>query len=246
MRFRLHISYEGTRYCGWQVQKNAVSVQERVQDAVESVFGERGTVTGCSRTDSGVHANFYCCVVNVESLDVNIPAEKLPIVLNRFLPEDIAVFEACYVDEGFHPRYDVKYKEYEYLIWNSEIRNPFLRNRALVYATKLDEVVMHDAAQLFVGTHDFSGFMSSGSSVENTVRDIKYFNVSREGDLLKINVAADGFLYNMVRIFVGTLIDVAYGKLEPEDIPKIIEQKDRRAAGSTAPPHGLYLNKVEY
>jgi tRNA pseudouridine38-40 synthase len=93
-----------------------VSVQEKVQDAIESVFGERGTVTGCSRTDSGVHANFYCCVVNVESFDVNIPAEKLPIVLNRFLPEDIAVFEACYVDEGFHPRYDVKYKEYEYLI----------------------------------------------------------------------------------------------------------------------------------
>ena len=246
MRFRLHLSYDGTRYCGWQVQKNAVSVQETLQDAIEAVFSNRGTVTGCSRTDSGVHANFYCCVVNIESSEVNIPADKLPLVVNRFLPQDISVLEALYVDDDFHPRYDVKYKEYEYLIWNIPIRNPFLTNRAFIYPNALNEGLMNEAAQLFLGIHDFAGFMSSGSSVENTVRCIKYFNVSREGDLLRVNVAADGFLYNMVRILVGTLIEVSNGKIHIDDIPDIIESKDRKRAGFTAVAEGLYLNKVVY
>ncbi len=245
MKIKLRLAYDGTLYCGWQVQKNAISVQERVQDAVESIFGERFAVTGCSRTDSGVHANDFCCSVSV-SENVKIPADRIPVAMNRYLPDDISILSAEYVSDEFHPRYDVDYKEYEYLIWNSEIKNPFLKNRAYIYPKKLNEDLMDICSKEFVGRHDFSAFMSSGSDVVDTVREIKYFNVSREGELVRINVAADGFLYNMVRILVGTLVEASEGKIAAEDIKSIIEKKDRKNAGFTAPPHGLYLNKVVY
>lgn len=246
MKIKLILAYNGSRYCGWQVQKNAVSIQETLQDSIETVFGERGCLTGCSRTDSGVHANTYCCCVSFDSDIPNIPQEKIPVVLNRFLPEDISVKEAEYVYGEFHPRYDVLYKEYEYLIWNSEIRDPFLKDRAYIYPKKLDAELMNSAAQNFIGEYDFCSFMSSGSSVEDTVRNIKYFNVTRDGDIVRINVAADGFLYNMVRILVGTLIEVSEGKIKPEEIESIIQSKNRKLAGFTVPACGLYLNKVVY
>ena len=245
MKIVLRLAYNGKRYSGWQVQNNAVTIQETLQDAILAVFGERYPVTGCSRTDSGVHANDFCCSVNLP-IETNIPEDKIPIALNHHLPNDISVLSARYTDDNFHARYDVKYKEYEYLIWNSPIRNPFNDNLVYEYPKKLDENVMKNAAKLFIGKHDFASFMSSGSSVENTVRDIKYFNVIRENDIIKINVAADGFLYNMVRILVGTLIELSEGKISEKDIPEIINSKDRKKAGFTAPPQGLYLNKVVY
>lgn len=246
MKIKLLISYDGTAYSGWQVQKNAITVQQTLQDAVERVFGQRYSITGCSRTDSGVHALEYCCSVNLGEDVSAIPSEKIPIALNCFLPEDIAVLYAEYIDEDFHPRYDVSYKEYEYVIWNNPIRNAFLNNKAFFFPKLLNDEIMDKAAKVLVGKHDFSSFMSSGSTVENTVRDIKYFTVRRDGERVVINVAADGFLYNMVRILVGTLVEVSEGKIDIENLPVIIEKKDRKYAGFTAPPQGLYLKKVFY
>lgn len=246
MKIKLILNYDGSNYCGWQVQKNAPSIQYTLQDAVENVFGKRYSVTGCSRTDSGVHARCFCCTVDTAKDIINIPVCKIPLALNRYLPDDIAVLSAEFVDDDFHPRYDVKYKEYRYLIWNSPVRNVFLNNKAFIYPIPLNEEVMDVAAKKFVGKYDFSAFMSAGSSVEDTVREIKYFEVERDGDKVIVTVAADGFLYNMVRILTGTLIEVSTGKIDFEDIPKIIESKDRKNAGFTVPPQGLYLNKVVY
>ncbi len=246
MNIKLIITYVGTNYSGWQVQKNALTVQEKIQDAVESLFGKRYSITGCSRTDSGVHAKSFCCVVSTCCDSISIPENKIAIALNQKLPDDISVKSAEFVSEDFHPRYDVKYKEYEYLIWNSEIKEPFLNNRAFMYPKHLDTVKMQNAANYFVGKHDFKAFMSSGSDVVDTVRNIKYFNVSRAGNLIKINVAADGFLYNMVRILVGTLIDASIGRIDENSISDIINEKKRERAGFTAPAQGLYLNKVIY
>ena len=245
MNIKLIISYLGTNYCGWQVQKNAVSIQERLQDAVQAVFGKRYDLKGCSRTDSGVHANSFCCCVCADS-DLTIPENKIPLALNHFLPDDIAVINAEYVPDSFHPRYDVKYKEYEYVIWNASAKNPFLSDRAFHYPKKLDETVMDKAAKLFIGKHDFTSFMASGSSITDAVREIYYFNVRRDEEKVIINVAADGFLYNMVRILVGTLIETSEHKITLDDIPSIIASRNRKKAGFTAPPQGLYLNKVVY
>ena len=245
MNIKLIISYLGTEYCGWQVQKNAVSIQEKIQDAVQAVFGKRYDVKGCSRTDSGVHANYFCCCVCTDS-DKTIPEDKIPLALNRFLPDDISAKHAEYVSDTFHPRYDVKYKEYEYIIWNSPAKNPFLSDRAFHYPKKLDETIMDRAAKLIVGKHDFTSFMACGSSITDAVREIYYFNVIRDGEKVIINVAADGFLYNMVRILAGTLVEVSEGKISIDSIQGIIESKNRKNAGFTAPPQGLYLNKVVY
>lgn len=246
MKIKLILNYDGSNYCGWQVQKNAPSIQQTLQDSVENVFENRYSVTGCSRTDSGVHARCFCCTVDKVESKINIPECKIPLALNRYLPDDIAVLSAEFVDDNFHPRYDVKYKEYQYLIWNSPVRNVFLNSKAFNYPIPLNEEVMDVAAKKLVGKYDFSAFMSAGSSVEDTVREIKYFEVKRDGDKVIVTVAADGFLYNMVRILTGTLIEVSTGKIAVEDISKIIESKDRKYAGFTAPPQGLYLNKVVY
>lgn len=247
MKLKIILSYDGTDYSGWQVQKNAKTVQGAFQDAVENVYGSRFSVTGCSRTDAGVHANSYCCSVEIPvECNINIPLEKIPVVFNRFLPDDISVLSAEVAADEFHPRYDVVYKEYEYIIHNSEIKNPFYSNRVFMYPKRLDEGLMNKAAQHFVGTFDFLGFMSSGSSVEDTVRTIKYFTVRRDGERVIINVAADGFLYNMVRILVGTLIEVSEGKINVNDVDDVILSKDRKRAGFTAPASGLYLNKIVY
>ena len=252
MKVLLHLSYLGTNYCGYQVQPNGVTVQQKLNEAAKQLFGYDCDIVGCSRTDSGVHANEFCATVTKKkenSLCTNIPTAKIPQALTHWLPEDISVFAAEEVCEDFHPRYDVKYKEYVYKIWNSPVRDPFTQGRAWHCPKKIDNEGlsrMKRAAAQYVGKKDFCSFMAADSKVEDTEREVFEAEVEREGNLITFRVRADGFLYNMVRIFVGTLIDVAYGKLEPEDIPKIIEQKDRRAAGSTAPPHGLYLNKVEY
>jgi len=239
----LRLAYIGTAYHGFQVQANAVTVQQCLQDAVEAVFGHRHDVTGCSRTDSGVHANEFYCTVDVTT---SISCERIPCALNANLPADIAVYDCFSVDESFHPRYNVTYKEYLYMIWNRRQRNPFEYQRSYHYPRELDVNLMNEAAGHFIGRHDFTGFMSAGSDVTDTVRDIKYFNVTKENEHISIKVAADGFLYNMVRILVGTLIYVSEKKINISELDDIILSRDRSKAGVTVPPCGLYLNKVVY
>lgn len=242
-RLLLTIQYDGSAYHGWQVQSNAVTVQEMLQNAVEKLFGKRLDVKGCSRTDSGVHANMYCV-----SLDTDMPIGESSVVmaLNTYLPRDIAVMQCREVPCDFHPRYACKSKEYIYKLYNGKIRNPFLENYAYHYRYDIDAEYLNREAQAFVGTFDYSGFCSVKSDVEDTVRTVKSFNVWRDGDMVYFKVEADGFLYNMVRIMVGTLLFVSEGKIKKGELTDVIRSKVRQRAGKTAPPQGLYLNKVNY
>ena len=252
MKLLLKLSYLGTSFCGYQVQKDKRTVQGELNSATKALFGCDCDVTGCSRTDSGVHANMFCCTVSEKgknSLSTALPAERIPRALTAHLPPDIAVYCAEWVDDEFHARYDVKYKEYIYRICNSAVRDPFTNGRAWYVAQRLtdkDVKLMNEAAQHFIGEHDFSAFMAQGSKVQSTVRTVKYASVEKCGEEIIFTVAADGFLYNMVRIMTGTLIAVAQGKISPDNIPNIIESHDRSLVGMTAPAEGLYLNHVEY
>ena len=252
MKLFLRIAYIGTDFCGYQVQPCKRTVQGELNRAARELFGFECDITGCSRTDSGVHANMFCVTVakkGEDNLETDIDISKIPRALSAHLPCDIAVYHAEWADSGFHPRYDVKYKEYIYRIYNGEIRSPFEEGRALHVPQRIDDNAikkMNDAASHFVGEHDFSAFMAQGSKVESTVRNVAYANVSREEDIIIFRVAADGFLYNMVRIMTGTLLSVAQGKILPEEIPEIIKSKQRERAGMTAQAHGLYLNKIVY
>lgn len=240
----LTISYDGKAYHGWQIQHNALAVQQVFQEALEKIIGSNYSVKGCSRTDSGVHANMYCISVITEH---QIPAERLKCALNRFLPLDIAVLSSEEVSLDFHARYSCKSKEYIYKIWNSGERNPFLNGYALHYRYKLDENQLNRAAQAYIGKHDFTSFCTLDKREKGDLtRDVKSFSVTRDGNMVTMKVEADGFLYNMVRIMVGTLLRVAQGKIDENAIESIIEAKDRRMAGPTAPACGLYLNKVNY
>lgn len=237
------ICYDGSAFHGWQVQKNALAVQQVLQDAIEAVFGERLDVKGCSRTDSGVHANMYCCNFFT---DMSISCEGVVMALNTKLPKQIAVLSCREVEQDFHARYNCKSKQYVYKLYNAKIRNPFYADYAYHYRWHIDEDYLNTEALAFVGTHDFSGFCSSKSDVEDTVRTISSISVKRDGDMVLFTVEADGFLYNMVRIIVGTLIFVNEGKIAQGELAEVIESKCRKRAGKTAPPNGLYLNKVVY
>ncbi len=239
----LTISYDGSNYHGWQVQKNAVTVQEVFQNAVKKLFKQNIDIKGCSRTDSGVHANKYCVSFKT---DTDIPCENIIMALNSYLPDDIAVLNCTDMDIDFHARYNVVKKEYVYIINNSKIRNPFLRNYAFWYRYDIDTDYLNEQAQAFVGTYDYSGFCSANSGVEDTVRTVHSFEVSRKGDIVYFKVSADGFLYNMVRIMVGTLLFVNEGKIKKDELKNVILSKNRKLAGKTAPPQGLYLNDVIY
>ncbi|MBQ8783878.1 MAG: tRNA pseudouridine(38-40) synthase TruA [Clostridia bacterium] len=237
------IAYDGTDYHGWQVQPNGITVQQAVQDAIEKILGKRENIVGCSRTDSGVHANNFCFNMRTES-----PIDPFRFVgaMNAVLPDDIAVKECVKVPMEFHARYDCKGKEYIYKIWNSPQRNPFLQDRYLHYKKPLDAELLNKAAQAFVGKHDFSAFCASKTTVEDFVRTVEYAAVTQNDEEVCFTVKADGFLYNMVRIMVGTLLEVAEGRISADSIGKIINSLDRNQAGRTAPAHGLYLNKVFY
>lgn len=246
MKYLVTLSFVGDAYCGWQVQKNAVSVQSRFQDAVESVFGARYPVTGCSRTDSGVHADGFCCTVQTDKAAPAIPPASLGAALNQALPWDIAVRDCREVDADFHPRYDAKRKIYRYLIWNSPNRNPLYHKRAWHCPRPLDTDCMNRAAAALTGEHDFAAFCASGSSVTDTVRTLYSLRADRAGDLITLEAEGNGFLYNMVRILCGTLCEVSFGKIEPTRLPAVLESRDRARAGMTLPAHGLYLHKVLY
>ena len=239
----LTLQYDGTRYHGWQVQPNAVTVQETLQDAVEKITGVRYGITGCSRTDTGVHARrFYCTMDESKSL----PAASLMRALNATLPEDIAVLEQRQIPSEFHPRYSAQGKRYVYYIWNDEVRSPFYKGYSLHLRSPLNVEKLNETAQLFLGTHDFSAFCSAGSSVEDKTRTIRRSEVARQGSLVTYTVEADGFLYNMVRILVGTLLDVHAGRLTETAVFQALQTGQRELAGATAPPHGLFLDEVFY
>lgn len=238
------IQYDGKSFCGWQIQKNGVTVQEVFQNALTEVVGEYSDLKGCSRTDSGVHANMYCISVRISH---PIPVERLKAALNRWLPDSVSCLDCKEVEDDFHARYCCKSKQYIYKIWNSDTRNPFLDGYALFYRYKLDEELLDRAAQAYVGSHDFTSFCTKDKrEMGDMTRNVKMFSVKREGNLVTMTVEADGFLYNMVRIMVGTLLEVAQGKIAPDAISEIIEKKDRSFAGATAQACGLYLNKVNY
>ncbi len=239
----LTLCFDGSAYHGWQVQENAVTVQSTLQDAVQRILGVRENIIGCSRTDAGVHAEMFCCNMRTEK---EMPPEKLQTALNAVLPRNIAVLSVKEVPYEFHARYDCKGKVYKYLIWNARTRSPFYENRAYHYPWPLDVPMLNEQIRQFLGQHDFSAFCASGSSVEDRVREITRAEILRNDDLVEIYIGGNGFLYNMVRIMVGTLLDIQSGAILPNSIPEILEQKNRKNAGVTAPAHGLYLHQVNY
>ena len=242
-RLLLTLRYDGAGYHGWQVQPNGVTVQEKLQDAVEKVTGVRSGITGCSRTDAGVHADMFCCTLDTES---PLRDHRMIGALNACLPRDIAVYACREVAADFHPRYSALGKRYVYRIYNAPFRSPFWEGRALHMRRPLDAGAMAANAAAYCGTHDFAAFCAAGSTVEDTVRTVRLARVEREGDMVLFTVEADGFLYNLVRIMVGTLLDMEAGRLEPGSVPEILESLERSRAGVTAPACGLYLDKVFY
>ena len=237
------LKYLGTAYHGWQVQKTQVTVGETVEKAVAMVVGHPVHVTGCGRTDAGVHARVYIANFRTTS---RIPVDRLPYALNTHLPLDIVVTEAREVPEGFNAIGSCVKKEYTYLIYNSAIKDPFYVNRAWFYPKHLDEKVMQLAGSQFVGTHDFAAVRSVGTEVKSTVRTVYYYRVERDGDLISLRVCANGFLYNMARAMAGTCVYAAEGKFPPEAVSQILLDGNRTAAGPTVPPGGLYMTKLWY
>lgn len=252
MKLLLYLCYDGSHFCGYQAQKNANTVQQTLNGATKALFGHDCDITGCSRTDSGVHAKMFCATVtdkNAPNLTTTIPVDKIPRALNIHLPDSIAVWGATFVPCDFHPRYNVSSKTYEYRIWNAPYRSPFECGRSWHIPKMLDDdaiALMQTAAQGFVGKRDFSACMASGCTVEDRVRDVMWTEIRKEGDFVVFRVRADGFLYHMVRIMTGTLLDVAYGKIPPLSIPERLSSLDRHQMGRTAPPDGLYLHSVYY
>ncbi len=237
------MAYRGTNYHGFQRQNNALTVQEVVEKQVSSVLNEKITINGCSRTDTGVHANNFCFSVKTNSM---IAHRNFIRGVNGRLPDDISIISCEDVPEDFHARFSCKAKEYIYLLHCSESKNPFLTDLAYHYRRPFNETLIKQAAQRFVGVHDFKAFCADSSNKLTTVRTIYNFDIEINGCQVKILVKGDGFLYNMIRIMVGTLFMVNEGKILPEDIDDIIKSKDRLRAGITAQAHGLYLNRVFY
>ena len=248
MKYFAKIKYLGTAFCGFQFQPDKRTVQGELTAACKAALGCDCRVTGCSRTDSGVHANAFC--ITVDAPGATVPAEKLPLAMARFLPCDISLFFAKECDEAFHPRYDAIGKEYLYRIHNARVADPFLFGRAWFLPRIITDdglKKMRIAANELIGEYDFSAFMASGAdNAEDTVRRVEYIHIDRKEDMIEIRIFANGFLYNMVRIIVGTLTEVAHGRFTQEDVRNMLLSRDRSAAGMTAPAEGLYLNRVEY
>ncbi len=243
MNVLVKLSYDGTAYCGFQIQDDRPTVFATFQTALLKILGHPTDIKGCSRTDSGVHAKEFCLSFRTEK---QLNLHRLPLALNANLPPDIRVLEALHVPEDFHARYSSKGKEYVYCILNSHIDNPFMNKYYYKVASRLDVEKMNRAAQYFTGSHDFHSFMAAKSKITDCVRTVHYAKVEKEGDFVKFTVAADGFLYNMVRIMAGTLIEVGKGIIPPEKVADIIASCDRSTAGPTAPARGLFLTKVFY
>lgn len=239
------ISYRGSNYHGFQVQKNALTICEVFQKTIESILGHKVDIKGCSRTDTGVHANMYCISVKTLSL---IKCDSLIKALNRILPPDISVLNCQNVNIDFHARYNCVKKTYIYKIWNAPYKNPFLGDITYHYKYPLNCELLNKQAKDFIGQHDFKAFCNykKNSTIEVTIRTIYDFCVYRDEDMVIFKVCGDGFLYNMVRIMVGTLIFMSEGKINEKSIPSIIKSKNRENAGKTIPAKGLYLDQVYY
>lgn len=242
-RIKLTVAYDGTDYCGWQIQKNGITVEEVVNRALSRLTGEEITVVGASRTDAGVHARGNVAVFDT---DTRIPAERIAYAVNALLPEDVVVVRSEEVPAGWHPRKCVSVKTYEYRILNKEFPDPVRRRDTYFVSFSLDIERMRRAAEYLKGEHDFKSFCSAQTAVETTVRTIYDLDIKKEGEIITIRVRGNGFLYNMVRIIAGTLAGVGRGYFEPEDMERVLEAKDRTKAGVTAPPQGLTLVGIEY
>ncbi len=243
MHVLIILQFNGSKYCGFQVQKNAVSICEELQNAMEKLYGTRPPIKGCSRTDSGVHALGYCAsYAQPKPIDIY----KLPLALNRFLPKDIKVQSAHMVKDDFHARYSAKSKEYIYKINNSALDDVFTADFSHKVPYKLDVEEMQKAAKLLCGTNDYKAFMNIKSDIEDTVRTVYFFNIEKNGNEISFHICANGFLYNMVRIMVGTLIEVGAKRMSANDAQKAMLSKNRANAGDTAPAQGLFLYKVNY
>lgn len=243
-RIKATIQYCGCNYSGFQVQPNAVTVQEVLESALSQVYNASINVTASGRTDSGVHALGQ--VIHFDAPSSSLPCEKLPFAVAQYLPNDISIIETEKVDSEFHARYSCKSKTYKYRLIYSEHNLPLEYGRAWICAYQLDIDKMKKAAKYFVGEHDFKAFMASGSSVQSTIRHITRLDICEYGNCIEFVVSANGFLYNMVRIIVGTLVDVGRGRINVSDIDGIITSGARAKAGKTAPPDGLYLVSAEY
>ena len=239
----MRLMFDGARYHGWQVQKTETTVAGTLEAALSRLCGHPVKVHGCGRTDAGVHAERYCANFSTSG---SIPPERLPLAVNSLLPPDIAVQGAVYAPDGFDANLSCVKKEYTYRIFNSRIRDPFYSGRAYFYPQKLDIGAMKQAALYFTGVHDFAAMRSVGTETKTTVRTVSWYEVGETGRIVELRVCADGFLYNMARAMAGTLIYVSEGKIKPGDIPGLLEKKDRRLAGPTVPPGGLFLTRIWY
>ncbi len=243
MRIKLTIEYDGTSFCGWQIQPNGISVQGTITEAIKKITGEDVKLIGSGRTDSGVHAEGQIAHFDTDS---SVPPEKFASALNAVLPEDVKIVKSEKVSDDFNARFSAKKKTYEYRMYVSEYSKPLKCRYAVWVNYPLDVKKMNEAAQAFVGTHDFRCFLAANSSVESTVRTIYRAEVFNRGDEIVFSVTGNGFLYNMVRIMAGTLVAAGGGKICAGDVEKIISGKDRNAAGKTMPACGLTLKSVEY
>jgi len=239
----IRLRYDGTRYHGWQVQKTEITVAQTVEKALSEVCGHPVRVIGCGRTDAGVHAERYCANFRT---DCPIPTDRIPFAVNAYLPDDIAAVDAVDAPEDFNAILSCRKKEYTYRIYNSRFRDPFYCNRVYFYPAELDVEKMAEAAKMFVGTHDFAAVRSVGTETKTTIRTVYYYEVERNGPIISLRVCADGFLYNMARAMVGTLVYVSEGKIQAAEIPALLEKGDRRLAGPTVPAQGLYMTNIWY
>lgn len=242
-RVKLTVAYDGTNYCGWQVQPNGITVQEVLNQCLSEFTGENIETIGASRTDAGVHALGNVAVFDTE---MRMPGDKFSFALNQRLPEDIRIQKSEEVDADFHPRYVKSQKTYEYRILNCRFPIPTERFYSHFTYIPLDVDKMKEAASYLIGEHDFKSFCGTGAQVKTTVRTVKEIQIEKSGDRITIRITGEGFLYNMVRIIAGTLMDIGGGLYPPEKMKEILEAKDRKNAGPTAPARGLTLMKIQY
>jgi tRNA pseudouridine38-40 synthase len=247
VKFKLTIAFDGTHYAGWQAQKTGVGVQQRIEEALSNLFPGKAVsrLHSSSRTDSGVHA--LGMVAQVEIPGCRMPPSKLALAVNAHLPPDARIMAAARCRADFDARFDAKGKQYRYFVWNAAAMNPLMRSQAWHLARPLDLASMRAAAKFFVGRHDFKSLAGTRNyEMKTTERTLRRCDIKRSGPRLTFIIEGDGFLYKMCRGIVGTLVQAGQGKIAPEEIPDILRRKDRRAAGMTAPAHGLVLWKVFY
>ena len=247
LKFKLVIAYDGTNYEGWQIQRIGTGVQQLIEEAFRKVFPSVTRIHSSSRTDTGVHALGMVAHVEIPRAKFKMPLAKLPLAINAHLPQDIRIISAARASEKFHARFDATGKQYRYFIWNHAAMNPLLRTQAWHVSQNLDVGAMRRAAKLFLGKHDFKSFAGTRNyEMESTVRTLTRCDIRKSGQMLTFYIEGDGFLYKMCRGIVGTLVQLGRGKFMESDIKAMLAARDRRAAGMTAPAHGLVLWKVFY